>query len=82
MPDAGPPRPPLGRDPSKDTRNYLCADCGAPTRRKRTSGEPLICVDCGVERAIEAARQMHARKGPLYDRFLEKRHPPGQARQP
>lgn len=34
-------------------REYDCEDCGARTRRNRKSNAPMICVECGVKRAVE-----------------------------
>lgn len=32
-----------------------------------------MCVSCGLERGVEAARSMAEKRGPYYERFLEKR---------
>ena len=39
--------------------------------------EPRICANCGIERGINAARQMAARSGPAYDRWLASKGPRG-----
>ena len=51
-------------------RRYDCADCGKPTERKRHPYDKMICVDCGVKRAEEAARDMGNKSGPNYRKWL------------
>lgn len=49
---------------------YACEDCGAETTRRRRPGEPEICLPCGIERQLESGRQMAAKSGPLYERWV------------
>lgn len=50
---------------------YLaCIGCGklrSKTVRLNRGGR---CVDCGIARALEFQRQMHAKAGPMYDEWL------------
>lgn len=51
-------------------RTFDCADCGAPTTRRRHPGDLLVCRDCGIERAAQAAREMANRSGPAWDAWV------------
>jgi ribosomal protein L37AE/L43A len=51
-------------------RIYDCEDCGKRTMRYRDPDQPWVCDDCSLDRAEMAARQMAARQGPYWDRFV------------
>ena len=47
-----------------------CTDCGQPTnRRNKRTGKP-VCFECSLQRRIDAVREMHAKSGPAWDKFL------------
>lgn len=74
-----------GDPPSKKRRrphevDYDCIDCGTHVTRIRQSDEPRVCLECGVQRGVKAAIEMHNRSGPAYDRHREAMRRPGQAR--
>ena len=43
----------------------VCEVCGRQYQARR---QPY-CVECGLDRMIDAAEQMHRRKGPIYERW-------------
>lgn len=54
-----------------------CAACGRHEDDVgRLSGRRL-CVDCSSSRAVEAARQMAAKEGEYYERWLRSKGPLG-----
>lgn len=36
-------------------KTYPCEDCGVVTTRLRDPGQPLVCLDHGIARAVRAA---------------------------
>ena len=68
--------------PVRYNRSFECVDCGAETTRMRQSGEPLVCLDCGVDRHIAEVRQLAARKGPYYEAWKLAGGPRGRPRTP
>src|SRR5215469_2931223 len=57
-----------------------CEGCGQPCRRWWKTGQPKLCLQCGVARAQQAALEMAARSGPHYDAWLASRGPAGRPR--
>lgn len=51
----------------KRLRHYQCLDCGRETHRVRSSTQNRICVDCGLLRAEQAARDMFYKQGPAWE---------------
>jgi len=47
-----------------------CRVCGSGVEVGVRTRKAPRCLDCGLDAAIEAARQMHAKSGPLYDKWL------------
>ncbi len=43
----------------------ICKRCGKEVEHVSNRG---ICLDCGIGAALEAARQMHEKKGPIYEK--------------
>lgn len=50
-------------------RTVTCHKCGSQIRKWVKAGRQPMCFSCGQEAAANAARQMHARSGPAWDRF-------------
>lgn len=44
-------------------RTFDCEDCGEPTERMRKNGQPLVCLECGIARAVDAAVELARAKG-------------------
>lgn len=51
-------------------RTFTCIDCGGQTRRRRPDGTQQRCHPCAVAFAAEVNRQMHAKQGPMYIRWV------------
>lgn len=52
------------------TKEMPCRGCGRPmTVDVQTRNSPR-CLDCGVGAAVAAARQMHDKAGPAWERWL------------
>lgn len=51
-------------------RKHICPDCGAEHERRGPAVPIMKCHPCTIANAAEAARQMHAKSGPYYDRWL------------
>lgn len=47
-----------------------CTDCGQPTRRRNERDGVPLCFGCALDHAIRAAKEMHAKSGPTWDKFL------------
>lgn len=47
-----------------------CDDCGIETFRAKRPDRPNLCTECAQNRAIVGAREMHAKSGPAWDRWL------------
>lgn len=60
------------------TRN--CADCGQEVTGRLPMVKDIRCIACAITRAANAAREMAAKSGPAYDRWLETRGPQGRPR--
>ncbi len=48
-----------------------CIDCGVPAIESHLSKRGL-CFNCACQRVKEAIRQMSERKGPIYDKYMER----------
>ena len=64
----------LYTDSMRRLAKFSCADCGELTTRYRSGGTPLVCLACGVARAVGAAQRMNERQGLQFERFLRNRH--------
>lgn len=52
-------------------KNYTCRECGEPCdRRGRTKGG-VSCVSCAIKRHQRAAREINARQGEYYDKWMQ-----------
>ena len=51
-------------------RPFTCVDCGDPVIRRKAKGSQVRCTGCAIEYAAEAARQLHAHEGPIFERWL------------
>jgi len=51
-------------------RWLVCSDCGQETFKRPRWDRPILCEECGVRRAVEAARQMSDKQGPIWDAWL------------
>lgn len=49
---------------------HECAGCGKPTPRRGRATDGVRCVECSIERSLEAARQIREGYGPFYDKWL------------
>lgn len=47
-----------------------CKDCGVVESRFTVLSQKSLCPSCGTERMMEALRQMRAKEGPIYDKWL------------
>ena len=50
---------------------HECVGCGKPTPRRGRMSDGVRCLECSISRQIEASKQMRAKKGEHYDRWLE-----------
>lgn len=51
-------------------RRFACSGCGIPVVKRAREADPQYCVTCGINRAVESARQLHAHHGPFYDSWV------------
>lgn len=51
-------------------RTFDCAGCGAQVAKRAASGATVFCTPCSIARSGENARQLHARQGPYWERFI------------
>ena len=51
-------------------RKHTCPQCGIEHERRGPAIPVMKCHPCTIENAAEAARQMHAKAGPYYDRWV------------
>lgn len=49
---------------------FTCVDCGEPTVRRRANGAQVRCPLCAIAYSAEVIRQLHARSGPIFDKWL------------
>lgn len=49
---------------------HTCAGCGKPTPRRGRARDGVRCVPCSIQRHEESARQISARQGPYYEKWL------------
>lgn len=75
--DGGGSLPPPKRRPPHNRVTYDCIDCGDRCTRIREPDEPRVCVECGINRGMDAARQMAEKRGPYYDKWLASNGPGG-----
>jgi len=47
-----------------------CHRCGAITDHKSKSSSEFQCVPCGIAISAEIAAELHARKGPRWERYV------------
>jgi hypothetical protein len=59
----------MGYTPKAHTKTVRCPDCNCRMTVGARTRKPKRCVDCGIKRAMDAARQMQAKNGPAYDRW-------------
>jgi DNA-directed RNA polymerase subunit RPC12/RpoP len=59
---------------------FICDDCGQTVTRNRKSGDALVCVECGIQRTLAAAIQLHSKSGPYYDKWLASKGVAGRPR--
>ena len=48
----------------------ICKRCGKEVEHVSNRG---LCQDCGMGAVLEAVKQMHEKKGPIYDKMLARR---------
>ena len=51
-------------------RTFNCGDCGAQVAKRAALGATVFCVPCNIEHSAECQRQLNARSGPYYERWL------------
>lgn len=51
------------------TREYKCKECGEPISQRKAWRSGL-CDQCGWSRVLEAAQQLRAKEGPIYEKWL------------
>lgn len=49
---------------------FTCIDCGEPVIRRRAKGSQVRCQVCAIEYSAETQRQLHAREGPIFEKWL------------
>lgn len=59
-----------GRQGWQPTKMMPCDKCGDPVEVNAQTVNAPTCYNCGMQRAIDAATQMHNKSGPFYDRWL------------
>lgn len=47
-----------------------CQRCGTPTTKKYRGNAKWLCIDCACEAVRQAATQISAKRGPMYDKWL------------
>lgn len=50
-------------------KEIKCVSCDNTTTVGIKTRKPWRCFHCGLKAAIDAQRQMHAKKGPVYDKW-------------
>lgn len=50
-------------------REYECAGCGVPVSKRGKAGAQARCIDCSIERSIQAVYQLRGQHGEFYDRW-------------
>lgn len=55
---------------TQPTKQMPCSGCGKPQTVNAQVTSPPRCFECGLQAAIDAARQMREKSGPYYDRWL------------
>ena len=66
---------PYSPETLEEWRTYPCAGCGLPQdvqvkRAKYRHKRPIMCAECASDRVADNARQISARSGPYYDRWV------------
>jgi len=61
-------------------RTRTCACCGELTTGRYPPFKDVHCLNCNTGHMKDAARQMAAKSGPYYDRWLRTRGPLGRPR--
>lgn len=51
-------------------REFTCPGCRKPTKRRAPAGAVVRCHPCAIEHAAEVARQMAAKEGPYWQKWL------------
>lgn len=51
-------------------RDHICPDCQVHHKRRGPASPPMPCHPCSIARSAEAARQMAAKEGPYWDRYV------------
>jgi hypothetical protein len=52
-------------------RTRICSKCSTPFTGRLPPVADVLCIDCAVDVAADTMRQMAARSGPRYDRWLQ-----------
>lgn len=61
-------------------RTRYCTGCGAEVKGRIPPAGELLCIDCAIDKARDAATQMANKSGPAYDRWLATNGPKGRPR--
>jgi hypothetical protein len=51
-------------------RNFTCRICGVRTSGGGRKQKAKVCTDCGAATSAQAAREMHAKSGPAWDKYV------------
>jgi len=66
-----------GRQGWQPTKEMPCNECGNPVTVNAQTVKAPRCYECGLAAHVEQIRQMAAKSGPYYDRWLETNGPKG-----
>jgi len=55
----------------RNLRSFNCADCGAPTRRRRDPNQPRVCAECGIQRGVIETTALHNREPHALKRWAD-----------
>lgn len=50
-------------------REFRCAGCEAPFRKRAKRGGEVYCIECAIRRSIENVYQQRSKSGLFYDRW-------------
>ena len=63
-------------------RERKCAKCPTIVKGHLPPTKDILCIECAVKNAMQAAVQLANKSGPYYDRWLASRGPQGRPPNP